>query len=160
MKYVALSAFLTLSAFCAVLYSSCSKDECKGVTCLNGGTCSGGNCTCPVGYEGTTCDTKSRDKFLGTYVGSEICTIGTDNYSITLAANSDNVKLTYTNLYNNTPSITATCTMTGTNTFSFSGTQSTITYSGTGTLTGNQLVVTYTITDGVSNNSCTFTGNK
>lgn len=160
MKYIALSAFLTLSAFCAVLYSSCTKDECKDVTCQNGGTCSGGTCTCVVGYEGTRCETKSRDKFIGTYVGSEICTIGTDNYSVTISANSDNVKLTYSNLYNNTPSITATCTMTATNTFSFSGTQSTITFTGTGTLTGNQLVVAYTITDGASTNTCTFTGNK
>ncbi|MCD6012598.1 MAG: hypothetical protein K0Q79_2460 [Flavipsychrobacter sp.] len=159
MKYIALSAFLTLSAFCAVLYS-CTKDECKDVVCQNGGTCAGGNCTCVLGYEGTRCETKSRDKFIGTYIGSEICTIGTDNYSITIATNSDNVKLTMTNLYNNTPVITATGSITTANTFSFSGTQSTITFSGTGTLTGNQLVVAYTITDGASTNSCTFTGNK
>lgn len=159
-KYIALSAFLTLSAFCAVLYSSCTKDECKDVTCQNGGVCSGGNCTCVVGYEGTRCETKSRDKFVGTYVGSELCTIGTDNYSITISANSDNVKLTYTNLYNNTPVITAVCTMTGTDAFSFSGTQSTITFSGTGKLVGNQLTVDYTITDGTSTNTCKFTGNK
>ena len=161
-KYIALSAFLTLSAFCAVLYTSCNKDECKDVTCQNGGTCSGGNCTCVVGYEGTRCETKSRDKFVGVYVGTEACTVGTDNYSITISANSDAIKLTLTNLYNNgSPIITAICTMTGANTFSFNGTQlPAISFNGTGTLSGNSLTVAYTISDAGASNTCTFTGSK
>lgn len=161
-KYIALSAFLTLSALSAVLYSSCTKDECKDVTCQNGGVCSGGNCTCTVGYEGTRCETKSRDKFIGTYVGTEACTLGTDAYSITISANSDAIKLTLTNLYNNgSPIITAICTMTGENTFSFNGTAlPAITFNGTGTLSTNTLTVAYTINDGTTNNSCTFTGTK
>src|SRR4051812_28730932 len=111
-KHIALGALLTISAFCAVLYTSCNKDKCKDVTCQNGGTCSDGNCTCVTGYEGTNCETKSRDKFVGTYAGSEICSVGTDAYSITLAANSDALKLTYTNLYNQ--NFTAVCSMAAT----------------------------------------------
>lgn len=157
-KQFALTAFLTVSAFCAVVYTSCNKDECKDVTCQNGGTCSAGVCSCPTGYEGTNCETKSRDKFVGTYVGSEICSIGTDNYSVTLAANSDALKLTYTNLYND--NITATCTMAATDSFTFSGTQGGATFSGSGRLSTNSLSVHYTITNGAISNTCVFTGTK
>ncbi len=157
-KHIALSAFLTISAFGAVLYTSCNKDACKDVVCQNGGTCADGKCTCTTGYEGTNCETKSRDKFVGTYTGSEICTIGTDNYSVTLAANSDALKLTYTNLYND--NITATCSMAATDSFTFSGTQGGATFSGSGRLVTNTLTVHYTITNGATTNTCVFTGSK
>ena len=72
-KQIAFGAMLTISAFCAVIYSSsCNKDKCKDVTCQNGGTCSGGTCTCLVGYEGTNCETKSRDKFIKTWTASDL----------------------------------------------------------------------------------------
>ncbi len=159
-RNIAFSALLTVGAFTAMTYTSCNKDECKDVVCQNGGTCDAntGNCVCPTGYEGTNCETKSRDKFVGSYVGSETCDAGTDNYTITLAANSDNLKLTMTNLYND--NYTAICSMTGTSSFSFSGTQSGATFTGTGELVGNQLTVKYTLSDGIISNSCTFVGNK
>lgn len=157
-KQIALTALLSISAFGAVVYTSCNKDECKDVVCQNGGTCSGGTCTCATGYEGTNCETKSRDKFVGVYTGSEICTIGTDNYTITMAANSDALKLTMTNLYND--NYTATCNMAAVDSFSFSGSQGTVTFTGTGRLVTNTLTVRYTVTDGAVSNSCVFTGNK
>ncbi len=157
-KLVALSAFLTVGAFTSVLYTSCTKDECKDVVCENGGTCSGGTCTCPTGYEGSRCATKSRDKFVGVYTGSEICSIGTDNYTVTLSAASNALNLTYTNLYND--AITATCTMAATDSFTFSGTQGSATFTGSGRLNVNTLTVHYTITNGSITNTCTFTGNK
>ena len=73
-KYIALSAFLTVSALSAVLYNSCTKDKCKGVTCQNGGTCSGGNCVCPSGSTGTSCETIYEESFVNTYKGT-----GTDD---------------------------------------------------------------------------------
>ncbi len=163
-KHIALSAVLTFSAFGAVMYTSCSKDECKDVVCQNGGTCAEGKCTCTTGYEGTNCETKSRDKFVGTYTGTEICSTGNDTYSVVVTANSDAIKLTMTGLYND-PSApyTAICTMTGTDAFSFSGSSSAsaaIVFSGTGTLSGNQLKIVYTVTNGVTTNSCTYTGTK
>lgn len=160
-KHIALSALLTVGAFGTVLYTACNKDECKDVVCQNGGTCSEGKCTCATGYEGTNCETKSRDKFVGTYTGAESCTTGTDNYSITLAANSDALKLTMTNLYND--NITAICSMAATDSFSFSGTAGGATFTGTGRLVTNTLTVRYTLTNPtatVSVNSCVFTGTK
>lgn len=160
-KHIALSALLTVGAFGTVLYTSCNKDACKDVTCQNGGTCNDGKCTCTTGYEGTNCETKSRDKFVGVYTGSEICSVGTDNYSITLTANSDALKLTMQNLYND--AITATCSMLATDSFSFSGTQGGANFTGTGRLVTNTLTVRYTITNPSvtpSVNSCVFTGTK
>lgn len=158
-RNAALTALLTIGAFSAITYTSCNKDECKDVVCQNGGTCVSGTCTCPTGYEGTNCETLSRDKFVGKYVGTEICTIGTDSYTMELSKNSDNLKITLTNLYNQ--AFTAICNMTSKTTFSFSGTQGSATFSGTGELTGtSNLKVTYTITTGVTTNSCTFNGAK
>ena len=71
-KNVALSAFLTIGAFGAVMYTSCNKDECKDVTCLNGGTCSGGNCVCTTGYEGINCETAMRTKFIDSWTASDM----------------------------------------------------------------------------------------
>lgn len=157
-KHIVLGAFLAIGAFGSVLYTACNKDKCKDVVCQHSGTCSEGNCTCTTGYEGTNCETLSRAKFIGTYVGTEICTAGTDNYSITLAANSDDLKLTYTNVYN--AGYTATATMAATDSFTFSGAQGGATFSGSGRLSGNSLTVHYSITNGTISNSCVFTGAK
>ncbi len=69
-KHILLATFVTLGVFSAVLYTSCSKDACKDVTCNNGGTCSGGNCTCVTGYFGTSCDSVYRNGYVGTYKGN------------------------------------------------------------------------------------------
>src|SRR4051812_10777864 len=97
-RNIAFSVLLTVGAFGAVTYTACNKDECKDVVCQNGGTCIGGNCSCPTGYEGTNCETRSRDKFVGTYLGSETCSTGSDTYSVILAANSNAIQLTLSNI--------------------------------------------------------------
>jgi len=71
-KHIVLAAFVTLGVFSAVLYTSCTKDACKDVTCNNGGTCSGGNCTCVTGYFGTSCDSVYRNGYVGTYKGNGV----------------------------------------------------------------------------------------
>ena len=45
-----------LTAFSAILYTSCHKDPCSGVNCLNGGSCSNGSCLCPSGFTGLRCE--------------------------------------------------------------------------------------------------------
>ncbi len=69
-KQIAFGAMLTFSAFCAVIYSSCSKDKCKDVSCQNDGVCSGGTCTCPIGVTGTNCETVYRSSFANNYKGN------------------------------------------------------------------------------------------
>ncbi|RYZ40096.1 MAG: hypothetical protein EOP49_29790 [Sphingobacteriales bacterium] len=71
LKNMAFAGLMTLGAFSAVTYTSCNKDECKDVECQNGGTCSGGNCVCPSGYEGTSCETLSIVKFAKTWTASD-----------------------------------------------------------------------------------------
>lgn len=97
-KLVALSALLTLGSFSAILYTSCTKDACKGVTCQNGGVCDGGTCTCPTGYEGTNCETASRDKILKTWTASDVqvspsVTIPTYNAPIVAGTSISDVKI-------------------------------------------------------------------
>ena len=88
-RIIALSVLVTICTFCAVLYSSsCKKDGCKGVTCLNMGTCSGGQCTCPTGYTGTTCQSFA---FVGTWKGMDSCFTGTN--VITITGSSDSTTL-------------------------------------------------------------------
>jgi hypothetical protein len=71
---------LTLSLFGVVvggsIVTSCEPNSCDGVTCFNGGSCGGGICTCPSGYEGAQCQTRKIDRFLGTYAGFTTCDHG------------------------------------------------------------------------------------
>jgi hypothetical protein len=78
-KTILVSALATISAFSAIVYTSCNRDKCKTIVCANGGVCNGGSCNCPSGYEGTNCEKVSRDKFLGNWTVFE-------KGSITLAA--------------------------------------------------------------------------
>ena len=67
LKTILVSALLVCSAFVAVIHSSCNRDRCKTIVCANKGVCNDGVCTCPIGYEGSNCETVSRDKFLGNW---------------------------------------------------------------------------------------------
>lgn len=72
-------------------------DKCKGVTCLNGGTCVDGVCDCIDGYEGEKCEILSREKYLGTYVG--YCKLISHNSgqgneaTVTIEENTDETKV-------------------------------------------------------------------
>src|SRR5580658_8335639 len=74
LKLIVLSVILTLSVFCGLWSTSCSKDACKGVTCLNYGTCGGGICRCDSGLGGPTCEIIYRNLYANTYLGN-----GTDD---------------------------------------------------------------------------------
>lgn len=54
----------------ALLFSSCAKDPCLDVTCLNDGQCDDGTCLCADWYEGADCGTEERVKYYGNYIGA------------------------------------------------------------------------------------------
>lgn len=158
-KSILIASFLTVGIFSSAVFTSCNQDKCKDVVCQHGGTCTDGSCTCPSGYEGANCQTLSRDKFIGVYVGTEVCTVGTDAYSITCSTNTDELKFNIQNLYNQ--SLTAIASASG-NAFTIPNQTvgAGVTASGSGTITGNTITITYTVNDGVVSNTCTFTGTK
>ena len=69
-KQIAVAAIVMISVVGAALYTSCSKDNCKSVTCLNGGSCGGGQCSCPTGIGGSECQTVYRLLYSNTYTGN------------------------------------------------------------------------------------------
>jgi hypothetical protein len=69
LKHIALAAFVTLSTFSVLLYSSCVKNECGAVTCLNDGECTGGICKCVTGTDGANCEVVYRKTYAGVYKG-------------------------------------------------------------------------------------------
>lgn len=141
-RKLALGAFLSITALAATTLTSCKKDE-----------------PCASGYEGSDCKTLINAKFIGAYEGSENCTIGKDNYTVTLTAVSDNnMQLTLTNLYNDNYVLTAT--ITESNKFSISGTSKGVTFTGSGVLSGKTLTINYKAGDGVTSNSCEFIGDR
>jgi hypothetical protein len=159
LKSILLASFLTIGAFSTTIFTSCDPDACKDVVCQNGGTCTDGLCACPTGYEGTNCETLSRTKFLGVFTGAETCTVGSDNYSITCTANSDDTKFNIQNLYND--NLTAIASASG-NAFTIPSqtVASGVTAVGSGIITGNTITITYTVTNSMTSNTCTFTGTK
>lgn len=170
MKNLIKFAGAALVAATMLFTTSCTQDLCvkNKITCQNGGICSEGICSCAAGYEGELCATESRTKFIGTFVGSETCTVGNDNYSIALSNSSDVAKVVVTNLYNNSPAYVVPVTLNGTKFTAASAvvstTPNTVTISNVaGVITGSSLVVDYTISSslsGSSPNTCKFTGAK
>lgn len=76
-RFILLSAFFTLSVFGGVVYTSCTKDACKGITCLNGGRCGGGACQCKSGLGGSNCEVIYRELYSNTYKGDGVDSTGT-----------------------------------------------------------------------------------
>ena len=81
---MALAAILSVGVFCAVMYSSsCTKDACKGVTCLHKGMCTGGSCRCiDSGIGGSNCETIYRDLYTNSYTGNAVISYTFDTTTI------------------------------------------------------------------------------
>lgn len=62
--------FLNIFFASALLLTSCAKDPCRDVVCLNDGTCLDGTCLCQDWYEGANCGTEERAKYYGNYTGT------------------------------------------------------------------------------------------
>lgn len=65
LKPFVIAAVSVGSLLSAVTYTSCTPDKCKAIACAYGGSCEEGCCKCLPGYEGPTCETITRSKFLG-----------------------------------------------------------------------------------------------
>ena len=165
-KNILFSLVVLLSLFSAFTYLACSKtDKCQNIICLNGGTCDGGKCTCPIGFEGPRCDTLSRDKFVFNYNGNDTCTLWSD--SVTHRHYTNPLRLTarvfkplellMTNFLNN-PDDSAVCTMLGVDSFSFLGANNSTTYYGKGWLQHDSLRLTYHVTHDTTTFDCAYLG--
>jgi hypothetical protein len=165
MKKSFLSTLMAGLAVVAFTFSSCTTDPCKDVTCDNGGECVDGDCVCADGYEGTTCQTEQRAKFLGSFSVNEACNSG--NYSYNSDVNTSSVSVSnivITNFGDYSVSVAATVDANGTSvtianqTVTISGASATV--QGSGQISGNILTITYTISSGGVSDTCTMTCTK
>ncbi len=77
-------SFALLGAF-AIFAPACGDtDPCKDVDCGVNGACFEGVCVCNIGYEGAACAEEWATKFLGSYLGKDVC--GPDTYNLTQPA--------------------------------------------------------------------------
>ncbi|MCB0767818.1 MAG: calcium-binding EGF-like domain-containing protein [Flavobacteriales bacterium] len=163
MKLVHLSLLVGLST--TLLLSGCKKDEdpCENVVCANGGSCNDGSCTCLSGYEGSTCGTEVRAKFLGTYNVTEACPSGNFSYQITVTTSSAAVNRVIINNFGGygvsvAGSVSGSSLTIANQQIDVGGTQGT--FSGSGQLSGNILTITYTVSSGANSETCTKTCTK
>lgn len=145
---------LLLSLSSLTFLSSCKKDPCKDVTCLNGATCSDGDCICAAGYEGTDCGVEQRAKFLGIYSGNFSCT-GIAPFQLTLTINTSSSSVS--NVVMSDGADTWTGTVSGSSvTVPNQQISGGVNISGSGQIVGNVLTLSLTL----SGTSCTYTGTK
>lgn len=159
LRNVVLTTILTISVFSAVIYTSCKKDKCSNVICLNLGACDGGNCYCPTGYEGRRCDTLARNKFIFTFQGIDSCTkTGVQQYPVRMLANLDKpLEFTMHNLLNN-PDDSAICTIQATDSFTFLGANNSTTFYGSGTIGHDSLHIRYHVEHDTTSYDCHYFG--
>jgi len=153
----------TLALGTVLFFASCTKDECKDVTCDNGGVCTAGVCDCATGFEGTNCETKSNAKFVASYNGSDVCTSGNYTFTANIAASSTIANgVIITNFAGFGSSFTVLATVDGSTLTIPSQSVSGIALSGSGTLNsaGNAIQLTYTANDGTLSDNCTGTWTK
>ncbi len=151
---------LTLALFGALTLTSCKKDPCKNVTCMNGGTCQDGNCRCSLPWEGSKCEVDARDKFVGSWRGTINCNPGSgpqeDVFAITKSSSVANRIIFGDGVYGE---LTSSSSFNIPNqTVNVDGTA--VTVSGSGNLNGNQLTVTYVFTVQGQAFTCAGTYNK
>jgi hypothetical protein len=104
LKAILLGSVLAFASV-TTLVTSCTEDKCKSVVCNNGGACGAetGLCTCKSGFEGATCSTLSRAKFLNA-AGYQVVEDGTNSasstYAVTIAAaGTDSVSVNISNVW-------------------------------------------------------------
>jgi hypothetical protein len=72
-KHTLISALAFFSVCTMVVYSACDRDSCLTLKCSHNAPCVNGFCQCPTGYEGTQCEKRVLDRYVGTYIGNTQC---------------------------------------------------------------------------------------
>lgn len=153
------TAIVSAGTIGAIVYSACNKDKCHNVACLNAGVCDGGVCTCPAGFEGSRCETESRVKFINNFNGGDSCgTTGISPYSVNFVRTVGNkTQMTLRNILGN-ENDSAICTLVGTDTFNFNGSNNSITYRGAGKISNDSLWMKYHVQYDTINYDCKYFG--
>jgi hypothetical protein len=101
-KTAIISSMAVVAAFISLTSTtSCNRDKCKTIVCAHNGVCDGGICLCPAGYEGSNCETVSRDKFLGNWTVFEKGSVtNSAQYGVTIGPAADISHISITNFYN------------------------------------------------------------
>ena len=155
--------FLSLAMIIAApsfLMTSCTSDPCKDVTCENAGVATedGENCSCvcAAGYEGTSCETLSRVKFLSSYSVSDACSAsGAVTYSVTISASStEETKVLISNFWDNfTNPVVASVDGNAITIASQTPDNDGFAVSGNGTINGNVITLNYSVVDNSNGDS-------
>ncbi|HRN94579.1 MAG: hypothetical protein M9931_05525 [Chitinophagales bacterium] len=120
--------------------------------------------TCDEGYEGTDCKTLIREKFIGQFKGPETCTIGNDNYTVTVTgASSDLLSIVINNAYNQNFTVTGKVDGSSLTVAEQSVGSVGSKLSGSGSISGDgkTLTFTYTVTPATGTaNTCTYVGTR
>lgn len=146
-RHILLASVLTVSAFSAVTFTSCKKDD----------------ESCAVGYTGSNCKTEVRTNYYNTYKGNGSDNTGGTytNWSIRYSGvGTDPLKMSMVLQDATTaPVVAATVTLTSNTTFTVDQvTISGYTYSGTGTV--NESTTSVSLTEVSSSGTVVFTFNN
>ena len=172
-KSILVLAFLAFVFIGGIITSSCKKNACSGINCLNTGSCSNGKCTCPSGFTGTYCEIPKSAAYVGSYTGTD-CYDDTLVYTITSLASNPyyfNLSAKATMVYfcgSATPTINFTGLINTNDTTSFVIVVDSVNdYCGntwgvmaTGTRQGNTLQFNWDAVSGSVNVQCAFAGQK
>lgn len=161
LRNILVASLLTVGAFSALVMTSCNPDPCKDVVCSNGGTCTDGSCACPVGYEGETCATESRAKFVKSWSAAD--NDGTNNLVYTCAvANAMTVtNVIISNTFSDSYFVNNINASVNGNTITIPSQQPDndgFAVAGTGTFSNNKIIWSYTITKVSTSQTITYTG--
>lgn len=153
LQFIGIFAVVTASFF-----SACT-DPCKDINC-DKGTCADGLCLCDAGYEGTLCDTRITNKFVGNFDLSEYCTTANSSYPCSITeSSSELMEINIYNLYASSMTFRAIVNEDG---ISFTIPAQTIgsaIISGSGSIntSGSTITINYTVAVGTLVDACTAT---
>lgn len=101
LKSLLIYTLSTLSVGYVAFMSSCTQDKCKSIACAYGGSCDEGRCKCLPGYEGTNCETITRNKFMGGWQVHEKGLVSPDRqYPIAIEADKEVTTVWLKGIYN------------------------------------------------------------